>query len=121
MGHVAFRGLGAKVSCRQAFIIFALLIGLMALIAAPSLQADIRGGDVYRNPKELIRKPVDVMPFVSFFPTILSGRCDRQPTWPLTSAVASEDSAGLIVDLHAPQGFSSERAYPPLPFKGRQK
>ncbi|SPJ14853.1 Membrane bound O-acyl transferase MBOAT family protein [Syntrophobacter sp. SbD2] len=29
--------------------------------------------DVYRDPKELVQNPVDVLLFVSFFPTILSG------------------------------------------------
>jgi S-formylglutathione hydrolase FrmB len=42
MDHVAFPGLGAKAPCRQVFIISAFLLGLMALIAAPGLQAGIR-------------------------------------------------------------------------------
>ena len=37
------------------------------------------------------------------------GRWDRQPTWPLPSAVAAEASAGSITDLDAPRGGTHVR------------
>jgi alginate O-acetyltransferase complex protein AlgI len=59
--------------------------------------------DVYRDPKRLIRNPIDVLLFVSFFPTILSGpimRADQfvpQLDKPVRDSRSFHDAFALIL------------------------
>ncbi len=103
MDRVAFPGLGAKVPCRQVFIISAFLLGLMALIAAPGLQAEIRIDDSVLAENRAAGTPEHIPDLAA----PLSSRSVSVPEGPHTKGF---ESACGICRIERRESFSEARA-----------
>ncbi len=88
-GHVSrgkfFSGFGFRVSSRHAFIIFAFLFVLVALIAAPSLQAEIRGDDSGQTEGSAAGTSANKPDFQDSMPSMPSSVPPGSPTLHLTA------------------------------------